>query len=83
MPPARRGVRGARPSRLLNAALLAGDIHLLHIGSARPLRKLAAAGRTAAGGAASVRDLHWDAARRQLASCSFDKTVRLWGEAPS
>jgi hypothetical protein len=62
-------------------ASVGGDIHLLHIGSARPLRKLAAAGRTAGGGAASVRDLHWDAARRLLASCSFDKTVRLWSEA--
>lgn len=61
-------------SRWLFAAAAGGRVFVFHVGSCKEVRQLS-------GHKINVRDMHYDASRKLLATCSFDKTVKVWSAA--
>lgn len=50
------------------------QVYVYHVGSAKVVAVLS-------GHSVNVRDMAYDPTRNLLATCSFDKTVKVWGEA--
>ena len=50
------------------------QVHVFHVGSAKIVAHLTAH-------KVNVRDLHYDASNNRLVTCSFDKTVKVFGAA--